>query len=188
MTGRNSAVSSASPPKPPSRSNAPHPTTRKRPRETLRPFAPRLAFAVIARASISFRDLNDVVPDTVRAHEGGNLFCDRLPMTIKNDANLVSLDDHIAFGSFCVCHFELGQKKYLECAPTGAGLHVGSWSAGRSAMPSCGASSVSRSQQDQARFPRPRNRRCGRTAGCSGGAIHGGGLGRGSLPSAKLPP
>jgi NAD(P)H-dependent FMN reductase len=52
----------------------------------------------------------------------------------------------------------------------------------------CGASSVSRSQQDQARFPRPRNRRCGRTAGCSGGAIHGGGLGRGSLPSAKLPP
>src|ERR1700722_481643 len=43
MTGRNSAVSSASPPKPPSKSrrNAPHPTTRKRPRETLRPFAPR---------------------------------------------------------------------------------------------------------------------------------------------------
>src|SRR5580704_16765150 len=40
MTGRNSAVSSASPPKPPSKSrrNAPHPTTRKRPRETLRPF------------------------------------------------------------------------------------------------------------------------------------------------------
>jgi hypothetical protein len=38
MTGRNSAVSSASPPKPPSISsrNAPHPTTRKRPRETLR--------------------------------------------------------------------------------------------------------------------------------------------------------
>jgi hypothetical protein len=33
----------ASPPKPPSKSsrNAPHPTTRKRPRETLRPFAPR---------------------------------------------------------------------------------------------------------------------------------------------------
>src|ERR1700738_4167726 len=43
MTGRNSAVSAASPPKPPSKSsrNAPHPTTRKRPRETLRPFAPR---------------------------------------------------------------------------------------------------------------------------------------------------
>src|SRR5580704_3249467 len=43
MTGRNGAVSSASPPKPPSKSsrNAPHPTTRKRPRETLRPFAPR---------------------------------------------------------------------------------------------------------------------------------------------------
>src|SRR3982074_2694466 len=43
MTGRNSAVSSASPPKPPQKSsrNAPHPTTRKRPRETLRPFAPR---------------------------------------------------------------------------------------------------------------------------------------------------
>jgi len=42
MTGRNSAVSSASPPKPPSKSsrNAPHPTTRKWPRETLRPFAP----------------------------------------------------------------------------------------------------------------------------------------------------
>jgi hypothetical protein len=40
---RNSAVSSASPPKPPSKPsrNAPHPTTRKRPRETLRPFAPR---------------------------------------------------------------------------------------------------------------------------------------------------
>src|ERR1700686_2077609 len=40
MTGRNSAVSSASPPKPPSKSrrNAPHPTTRKRPRETLWPF------------------------------------------------------------------------------------------------------------------------------------------------------
>src|SRR2546430_568685 len=40
MTGRNSAVSSASPPKPPSKSsrNAPHPTTRKRPRETLGPF------------------------------------------------------------------------------------------------------------------------------------------------------
>jgi hypothetical protein len=37
------AVSSASPPKPPSKSsrNAPHPTTRKRPRETLRQFAPR---------------------------------------------------------------------------------------------------------------------------------------------------
>ena len=37
------ASSSASPPKPPSKSsrNAPHPTTRKRPRETLRPFAPR---------------------------------------------------------------------------------------------------------------------------------------------------
>ena len=49
MTGRNSAVSSASPPKPPSKSsrNAPHPTTRKRPRETLRSFAPRtLAFCV----------------------------------------------------------------------------------------------------------------------------------------------
>src|SRR3981081_102519 len=45
----NSAVSSASPPKPPSKSsrNAPHPTTRKRPRETLRSFAPRtLAFCV----------------------------------------------------------------------------------------------------------------------------------------------
>src|SRR5580692_870851 len=43
MTGRNSAVSAASPPKPPSKSsrNAPHPTTRKRPPETLRPFAPR---------------------------------------------------------------------------------------------------------------------------------------------------
>src|SRR5712672_2223713 len=43
MTGRNSAVSSVSPPKPPSKSsrNAPHPTTRKRPRETPRPFAPR---------------------------------------------------------------------------------------------------------------------------------------------------
>src|ERR1700719_628169 len=42
MTGRNSAVSSASPPKPPSKSrrNAPHPTTRKRPRETLWPFGP----------------------------------------------------------------------------------------------------------------------------------------------------
>src|ERR1700736_867541 len=40
MTGRNSAVSSASPPKPPSKSrrNAPHPTTRKRPWETRRPF------------------------------------------------------------------------------------------------------------------------------------------------------
>jgi hypothetical protein len=40
---KNSAVSSASPPKPPSKSsrNAPHPTTRKRPCETLRPFAPR---------------------------------------------------------------------------------------------------------------------------------------------------
>src|ERR1700716_4271979 len=40
MTGRNNAVSSASPPKPHSKSsrNAPHPTTRKRPRETLWPF------------------------------------------------------------------------------------------------------------------------------------------------------
>jgi hypothetical protein len=39
MTGASSADSSASPPKPPpkSRRNAPHPTTRKRPRETLRP-------------------------------------------------------------------------------------------------------------------------------------------------------
>src|ERR1700737_434832 len=49
MTGRNSAVSSASPPKPPSKSsrNALHPTTRKRPRETLRPVAPRTrAFGV----------------------------------------------------------------------------------------------------------------------------------------------
>ena len=49
MIGRNSAVSLASPPKPPSRSrrNAPHPTTRKRPRETLRPFARRTqAFGV----------------------------------------------------------------------------------------------------------------------------------------------
>jgi MgtC family len=43
MTGRNNAVSLASPPKSPSRSrpNASHPTTRKRPRETLPPFAPR---------------------------------------------------------------------------------------------------------------------------------------------------
>jgi hypothetical protein len=49
MTGRNSAVSWTSPPKPPSKSrrNASHPTTRKRPRETLRPFAPHtLAFCV----------------------------------------------------------------------------------------------------------------------------------------------
>jgi hypothetical protein len=40
MTGRNSAVSSASPPKLPSKSsrNAPHPTTRQRPCETRRPF------------------------------------------------------------------------------------------------------------------------------------------------------
>src|ERR1700731_3887971 len=40
MTGRNSAVSSASPPKPHSKSrrNAPHPPTRQRPRETLWPF------------------------------------------------------------------------------------------------------------------------------------------------------
>jgi hypothetical protein len=55
MTGRYSAVSSASPPKPPSKSsrNAPHPTTRKRPRETLRPFAPtprHLASLVVADA------------------------------------------------------------------------------------------------------------------------------------------
>jgi hypothetical protein len=41
--GANNDTLSASPPKPPSkpRRNAPHPTTRKRPRETLRPFAPR---------------------------------------------------------------------------------------------------------------------------------------------------
>src|SRR6202011_5290036 len=40
MIGRNSAISSASPPKPHSKSrrNAPHPTTRKRPRETRQPF------------------------------------------------------------------------------------------------------------------------------------------------------
>jgi hypothetical protein len=48
MIGRNSAVSSASPPKPPSisRRNAPHPTTRKRPRETLQPLGrePRAFF------------------------------------------------------------------------------------------------------------------------------------------------
>src|ERR1700730_5222625 len=55
MIGRNSAISSASPPKPPSKSNrnAPHPTTRKRPRETLRPFAPaprHLASLVVADA------------------------------------------------------------------------------------------------------------------------------------------
>ena len=43
MTGRNSAVFSASPPNPLSKSrrNAPHPTTRQRPCETRRPFAPR---------------------------------------------------------------------------------------------------------------------------------------------------
>ena len=49
MTGRNSAVSLASPPKPPSkpRRNAPHPTTRKQPRETRGPFAPNTqAFGV----------------------------------------------------------------------------------------------------------------------------------------------
>src|ERR1700716_689428 len=42
MTGANSAFSSALPPKPSSKSrrNAPHPTTRKRPRETLRLLGP----------------------------------------------------------------------------------------------------------------------------------------------------
>ena len=56
MTGRNGAVSSASPPKPPSKSrrNAPHPTTRQRPCETRRPFAPRTQTFFVSAGADAF--------------------------------------------------------------------------------------------------------------------------------------
>src|SRR3984893_8810374 len=72
-TGANSDMYWASPPKPPSkpRRNAPHPTTRKRPRETLRPFAPHtLAFCVSgwhhAFAGALTRGSIGTIPETIK--------------------------------------------------------------------------------------------------------------------------